>query len=86
MKLIAIYSSEDSCEYSPPDLIAVATTEKQRDRLIREFLRDFTYMKPSRETIKEALQEIQEYGHTTCLSKECDFEINTKTYYTNTIL
>lgn len=86
MQAILIYTCNHLHEYSSMELIAIATTEKQRDRLIRRFLREYLYEKPSAETIDKALQQIQETGNTQCLAGECDLEIHTESYRTNIVL
>lgn len=84
--IILIYKTNSWHEYSSRELIAVATTEKKRDILIRRFLRNELYEKPSMKTIETAMEQISEMGQTQCLAEECDIEIDTEQVTTNEIL
>lgn len=69
------------------ELIGIATTEKQRDRLIRQYLNQYLFEKPTREEISRAIKEVQENGQTQSLSDtKADLEIYTETFETNTLL
>ena len=69
------------------ELIGIATTEKQRDRLIRQYLNQYLYEKPTREQISRAIKEVQENGQTHSLSDtKANLEIYTETFKTNVVL
>lgn len=69
------------------ELIGIATTEKQRDRLIRQYLNQNLFEKPTREEISRAIKEVQENGQTHSLSDtRADLEIHTENFETNTLL
>ncbi len=77
--VILIYTSNPWLCHSSRELIGTATTEKQRDRLIRKYLREEVNVKLSREDINEALRHIHQFGQTQCLSELIDEEIDTDT-------
>lgn len=85
-QVILIYTTDPWHSFSSRELIAAATTETQRDRLIRRYLRKHLEEKPSREDIDEAMRQIQESGQTQNLSEKADLEIDTETIDTNIIL
>ena len=85
-QVILIYTTNPWHTYASRELIAAATTKKQRDRLIRRYLRKHLEEKPSREDIDEAMRQIDEIGQTQNLSEKADLEIDTETIYTNIIL
>lgn len=82
-KIIIIYTTNADHEYSSRELIGAATSEKQRDRLVRKFLREYIYENPSRDEIAEAIRHLHEYGQTKCLNGPCDLEIDTDVVETN---
>lgn len=87
MLITAIYTTDSWHSRDSMELIGIATTEKQRDRLIRQFLSTYIYEKPTREEISRAIKEIQENGQTQSLSDtRADLEIHTETFETNVIL
>ena len=86
MNVIAIYQTDPWHGRSSMELIAIATTENQRDILVRRYLKNYLYRKPDMKTIEMAIKEVQEIGQTQCLSEQCDMEIYTESYDINTIL
>lgn len=87
MLVTAIYTTDPWHSRDSMELIGIATTEKQRDRLIRQFLSTYIYEKPTREEISRAIKEVQENGQTHSLSNtKADLEIHTETFETNRIL
>ncbi len=86
MNVIAIYQTDPWHGRSSMELIAIATTENQRDILVRRYLKNYLYQKPDKKTIEMAIKEVRETGQTQCLSKQCDMEIYTESYDTNIIL
>lgn len=82
-KIIIIYTTNAYHEYSSRELIGAATSEKQRDRLVRKYLREYLYEKPSRDEIAEAIRHLHEYGQTQCLNGPCDLGIDTDVVETN---
>lgn len=82
---ILIYETDPWHSTKSHSLIGIATTEIKRDKLIRRYLRDELYDKPCKETLRRAMEQIQEIGQTQCLSEECDIEIDTETVELNTI-
>ncbi len=87
MLVTAIYTTDPWHSRSSMELIGIATTEKQRDRLIRQYLNQYLFEKPTREEISRAIKEVQENGQTQSLSDtKADLEIYTETFETNTLL
>lgn len=84
--VILIYQTDAWLSTSSRDLVAIATTPAQRDRLVRRFLTKELYDKPDRETLQEALREIADSGQTQCLSEKCDLEILCETWDVNEIV
>ena len=84
--VILIYQTDAWHDKSSYNLIAVATTPAQRDRLVRRFLTKELYDKPDRETLQEALQQINDIGQTQCLRGKCDLEILCETWDVNEIV
>lgn len=84
--VILIYQTDPWHSSSSQELIAIATTERQRDILVREFLTRGLYEKPGRDLLKEAIREIRECGQTQCLAERCDLEIYTEYFTPNTLL
>lgn len=70
---------------SSMELIAVASTEKKRDTLVRRYLKNYLYEKPSKKEIDEAIEQIQQIGQTQGLSESADLEIYTETYDVNVL-
>lgn len=77
--VILIYTTNAWLQFSSRELIGAATTEKQRDRLVRKYLREEVNVKLSRKVINEALRHINQFGQTQSLSELIDEEIDTET-------
>lgn len=87
MLVTAIYTTDSWHSRDSMELIGIATTEKQRDRLIHQFLSTYIYEKPTREEISRAIKEVQKNGQTQSLSDtRADLEIHTETFETNRLL
>lgn len=87
MLVTEIYTTDPWHSKDSMELIGIATTEKQRDRLIRQYLNQNLFEKPTREEISRAIKEVQENGQTQSLSDtSADLEIYTETFETNVIL
>lgn len=81
--VILIYETDCWHSNSSMCLIAVATTEKQRDKLIRKYVRQ----KGGGENLaRKAVEEVREGGQTNCLDVTLDFEIYTELTDTNVLL
>lgn len=83
---ILIYSSDPWHTVRSMELIAVATTEKKRDSLIRRYLRKYMYEKLPTELIDKAVEEVRANRQTQCLSEKAGFELYTETVGKNVIL
>ena len=77
--VILIYTTDCHHSMSSMELIAVASTEKKRDTLVRKYLRNYLYEKLSKEEIDEAIEQLQQMGQTQGLSESADLEIYTET-------
>ena len=86
MSIIGIYKTDPWHSGSSRELIACATSERQVDILVRQYLSKHLSPKPNRETKELAIRQIKEMGQTQCLSEQCDMEIDTEKYDTNIIL
>ncbi len=87
MLVTTIYTTDPWHSRDSMELIGIATTEKQRDKLIRQYLNQNLSEKPTREEISRAIKEVQENGQTHSLSDtRADLEIYTETFETNVIL
>lgn len=84
--VILIYQTDPWLSRSSQELIAIATTERQRDILVREFLTHGLYEKPGRDLLAEAMRQLREGGQTQCLAERCDLEIYTEYITPNTLL
>ncbi len=85
MKAILIYATDPWHSFKSRELVAVATTKKSRDRLIRKFLREYLEEKPSMSEISDYLDQVRELGQTQGMSERYDMEIDTETVETNQI-
>jgi len=85
MEVIIIYQTDPWHGRSSMELIGIATTEKNRDKIDRKFLREL-HDKPSCETKEEAFRQLNDNGQTQCLAEECDLEIYTETVNANELL
>lgn len=83
---IHIYTSDPWHSFRSMELVAVATTEKKRDTLIRRYLRNYMAEKLPAELINQAVEEVGATGQTQCLSERAGFELYTETVGTNVIL
>lgn len=83
--VILIYTTDSHHSMSSMELIAVASTEKKRDTLVRRYLKNYLYEKPSKKEIDEAIEQIQQIGQTQGLSESADLEIYTETYDVNVL-
>lgn len=81
--VILIYETNCWHTRSSMCLIAVATTEKQRDKLIRE---DVRQKGGNASLVRKAVEEIRENGQTCCLDDVLGYEIHTELTDTNVIL
>ncbi|MBR1434001.1 MAG: hypothetical protein IJ584_02690 [Bacteroidales bacterium] len=81
---ILIYTTDSWHTFSSREVIAIATTEKQRDTLVRRYLRNYPYEKLNRDEIAAAVKQVQEFGQTQGLP--CDFELDTEEWNLNVIL
>lgn len=86
MSIIAIYQTDPWHSRSSQELIACATSNRQVDILVRQYLSKHLSPKPNRETKELAIRQIKEMGQTQCLSEQHDIEIYTETFDTNVIL
>ena len=84
--VILIYQTDVWHSTSSRNLVAVATTPAQRDRLVGRFLPKELYDKPDRETLQEAMRQIADINQTQCLSEKCDLEILCETWDVNEIV
>lgn len=80
--VILIYETNCWHTRSSMCLIAVATTEKQRDKLIRENVRQNG---GNASLAREAVEQVRENGQTSCLDV-LGYEIHTELTDTNVIL
>lgn len=83
--VILIYTTDSHHSISSKELIAIASTEKKRDKLVRRFLRNNLYEKPTLKEIDEAIAQLQQMGQTQGLSLTTDLEIYTETCDVNEI-
>lgn len=81
--VILIYETDCWHSSSSMSLIAVATTEKQRDKLIREYVRQ---KGGNASLARKAVEQIRENSQTSCLDDALGFEIHTELTDTNVIL
>lgn len=77
--VILIYTTDSHHSISSMELIAIASTEKKRDKLVRRYLRNNLYEKPTLKEIDEAIAQLQQMGQTQGLSQTSDLEIYTET-------
>ena len=82
--IILIYATDCWHSFASREIIGIATTENQRDRLIRQYLREGESV--SRKEIADAIDEIHRMGQTQCLAEKYDIEIDTETVKKNTLL
>ena len=85
MTAIIIYTTDPWHSIQSREIIAVASTEKNRDRIVRQFLSKGVYHKPSKEAIDIAIEELRQMGQTQSLSESTDLEIDTEAYEVNSL-
>lgn len=83
--LILIYETDAWHSSRSRNLIAIATTERQRDILAGRFLRTYLMQKPKRDTYETAMNQLRTMGQTQCLNEECDIELDTELVWPNVI-
>lgn len=74
-KTFVIFVTDDCQSVSSRELIGVASTERNRDRMIRKYLRGYLDREIRMQMVREAEGQIQEKGHTSCLYDEYGIEI-----------
>ena len=69
------------------ELVAVATTERQRDRLVRKYILEESAERPAdlKDLATEAVGQVREMGQTQCLSEMLGYEIFVETRTPNEI-
>lgn len=82
-KVIHIYETDCWHSRSSMCLVAVATTEKQRDKLIRKYVRQ---KGGNASLARKAVEEVRNCGQTNWLADVLDIEIYTELTDTNTLL
>ena len=83
-EIMLIYETDAWHSRSSNQLVAIATTEKKRDKLIKQLLKE-DCNKITRSEINQALKEIREHGQTQSLSENYDIEIIVENWTTNII-
>lgn len=86
MCITAIYETDPWHSKASQELIACATSDRQVNILVKQYLSKHLSPKPNRETKELAIRQIKEMGQTQCLSEQYDIEIYTETFDTNVIL
>lgn len=81
--VILIYETDCWHSNSSMSLLAVATTEKQRDKLIREYVRQ---KGGNASLARKAVEEVRNGGQTNWLADVLDIEIYTELTDTNVLL
>ena len=81
--VILIYQTDAWHSFSSRELIGIATTEKQRDKIVRKFMREAMYEKPFMSDIKDYVKQIQDNGQTSGMSERYDLEIDTESIILN---
>lgn len=87
--VILIYTTDPWHILQTKDLVAVATTEAQRDRLVRKYIREILSEiegRPSRALVAEAIDQIRTIGQTQCLDEQYGVEILTEVIDVNDII
>ena len=85
MEVILIYQTDPWHGRSSWVLIGVATTEENRDKIVKKYLRELDE-KPSRGTREEAFRQLHDMDQTQCLAEECGIEIYTDRVNTDELL
>ena len=85
-ELIQIFLKEETASGPSLSLIGIATSPRNRDILVRRFLRLNLEVRPSLPEIDEAVEQIDKKGKTTKLSAIYDIEIETRKVIPNEIV
>lgn len=85
-ELIQIFLKEETACGASQNLIGIATSTRNRDILIRRFLRRNLVEPPSLPEIDEAIDQIDKNGKTSKLSSFYDIEIETEKIIPNEIV
>lgn len=72
-----IYTTDAWLSHASMELVALATTERLRDRLVRKYILEESAEKPAglRDLAAEAIRQIRQMSQTHCLSEMLDYEI-----------
>lgn len=85
-ELIQIFLKEETACGASRNLIGIATSPRNRDILVRRFLRRNLVEPPSLPEIDEAIDQIDKNGKTSKLSLFYDIEIETEKVIPNEII
>lgn len=85
-ELIQIFLKEETACGASRNLIGIATSTRNRDILVRRFLRRNLVEPPSLPEIDEAIDQIDKNGKTSKLSSFYDIEIETEKVIPNEIV
>lgn len=85
-ELIQIFLKEETASGASRNLIGIATSPRNRDILVRRFLRRNLVEPPSLPEIDEAIDQIDKNGKTSKLSSFYDIEIETEKVIPNEIV
>lgn len=85
-ELIQIFLKEETACGASRNLIGIATSARNRDILVRRFLRRNLVEPPSLPEIDEAIDQIDKNGKTNKLSSFYDIEIETEKVIPNEIV
>lgn len=78
-----IYQTDPWHSKSSRILVAVTTTEKKRDKVLRKYIGDLMYI--PRSLVTKAVEQVREYGQTSCLAEKYGIEILTEKWTLNEI-
>ena len=84
MRIIAIYETDTHHTRASRNTIALATTEAQRDKIIKRYLKEYPAEKIPADKITEAIGQIRTMGQTRGLDR--DWEIDTEELNVNQII
>ncbi len=76
-EVILVFQTDAWLYFDSQEIIGIATTEEQRDKLVRRHLRLQDH-RPSLQLETQAVNEIRTNGQTQCLAGRCDIEIDTE--------
>jgi hypothetical protein len=77
-EVILVFETNAWHNFDSRETIGIATTEEQRDKLVRKHLRSLHKRRPSLQLETQAINEIRTNGQTQCLAERCDIEIDTE--------